>query len=136
MAAGWERPSVSDPLSSSVIGAAVEVHRVLGPGLLESIYERCLERELQIRGFAVTRQQPVSVEYKGLTFEHDLRFDLLVDKRLLVELKCVEAILPIHKAQTLSYMRLLNCPMGLVLNFHGVRVTDGLARLDLPPTVS
>ena len=78
------------------------------------------------------RQRPVAVEYKGLRFDQELRFDLLVEGQLLIELKCLEALKPVHSAQALSYMRLLNVPMGLIFNFHGVRLTDDMARLDLP----
>ena len=119
-------------LSNVAIGAAIEVHRLKGPGLIESLYERCLLRELDLRGLAAVRQQLVQVEYKGLVFEEKLRFDVLVDGCLLLELKCVQGLLPIHKAQLLSYMRLLDVPLGLVLNFHELRLMDGVARIILP----
>jgi GxxExxY protein len=119
-------------LTRSVIGAAVEVHRILGPGLLESIYERCLIRELELRGTACVSQQKVTIDYKGFTFEESLRFDVLVDGCLLVEVKAVEQVLPVHKAIAMSYMKLLNVPLGLILNFHEVKLTDGINRLILP----
>jgi GxxExxY protein len=119
-------------LSKAVIGAAVEVHRVLGPGLLESIYERCLIRELEIRGISSISQQKVLIDYKGFKFEETLRFDVLVESCLLVEVKAVENVLPVHKAITMSYMKLLNIPLGLVLNFHESKLTDGVSRLILP----
>jgi GxxExxY protein len=122
----------ADQLSREVIGAAIEVHRVLGPGLLESIYERCLRYELELRRIPVVRQQNVRVDYKGFVFEEELRFDLLVDGVLLLELKAVQEVLPIHKAQLLSYMKLLNVPLGLVLNFHKMRLVNGVARMILP----
>ena len=117
--------------SGKVIGAAIEVHRLKGPGLLESIYEKCLMRELSLQGIPVVGQQTVTVEYKGLTFEEPLRLDVLVDQCLIVELKCVETILPIHKAQLLSYMKLLNVPLGLLINFHETVLKNGVTRLIL-----
>lgn len=108
------------------------MHRVLGPGLLESIYERCLRYELELRRIPVVRQQNVRVDYKGFVFEEELRFDLLVDGVLLLDLKAVQEVLPIHKAQLLSYMKLLDVPLGLVLNFHAMRLVDGMARMILP----
>ena len=122
----------ADRLSHSVIGAAIEVHRVLGPGLLESIYERCMLRELELRGISVIRQRNVSIDYKGYIFEEELRFDLLVEGALLIEVKAVQEIKPIHKAQLLSYMKLLDIPLGLLLNFHELKLVDGLTRLILP----
>src|SRR5712672_2613069 len=98
----------ADQLSGVAIGAAIEVHRLKGPGLLESIYERCFMRELELRGIAGVNQRLVRIEYKGLVFEEPLRFDVLIEDSLLLELKSVEKILPIHKAQLMSYMKLLN----------------------------
>lgn len=126
------RFETADRLSHSVIGAAIEVHRVLGPGLLESIYERCMLRELELRGISAIRQRNVSIDYKGYIFEEELRFDLLVDGALLIEVKAVQEIKPIHKAQLLSYMKLLDIPLGLLLNFHELKLVDGLTRLILP----
>jgi GxxExxY protein len=122
----------ADRLSHEVIGAAIEVHRILGPGLLESIYEKCLLRELELRGIPVLNQEEVRIEYKGAVFQEILKFDLLVDGCLLLELKAVQDVLPIHKAQLLSYMRLLDVPLGLLFNFHEIRLVDGLSRLILP----
>jgi GxxExxY protein len=119
-------------LTGDVIGAAVEVHRILGPGLLESVYEKCLLRELELRNIPATNQQMVFVEYKGLRFEEPLRFDILVNSCLLVEVKAVEQVLPIHKAIAMSYMKLLNVPLGLLINFHEEKLTDGVNRLILP----
>lgn len=118
-------------LSREVIGAAVEVHRVLGPGLLESIYEKCLRHELELRGFCVLQQDEVRIEYKGLVFAEQLRFDLLVEECLLVEVKAVQETAPIHKAQLLSYMKLLDIPLGLLINFHETRLVDGVSRMML-----
>ncbi len=122
----------ADELSRRVIGAAVEVHRLKGPGLIESIYERCLIREVELLNIAVMNQQLVRIEYKGLVFDEPLRFDVLVESCLLLELKCVQEILPIHKAQLLSYMKLLDIPLGLMINFHKMKLTEGLVRMILP----
>jgi len=122
----------ADELSRIAIGAAIEVHRIKGPGLIESIYEKCLIRELHLRNLHSANQRVVKIEYKGYTFEEPLRFDLLVEECLLLELKCVESILPVHKAQLLSYMKLLDIPIGLILNFHEKKLVDGIARMILP----
>ena len=122
----------ADDLSREIIGAAIEVHRLKGAGLIESIYEKCLMRELVLRNIACVNQQLVQIEYKGMTFEEPLRFDVLVENCLLLELKAVQEILPIHKAQLLSYMKLLNIPIGLIFNFHELKLTDGISRMILP----
>jgi GxxExxY protein len=119
-------------LTETIIAAAIEVHRDKGPGLIESIYEWCLQKELELRGLESVSQKFVPIEYKGFTREEPLRFDLLVDGCVLVEAKAVERVLPIHKAQLLSYMKLLNVPIGLLINFHEAKVTDGISRLILP----
>jgi GxxExxY protein len=124
--------SKAHELSRIVISAASEVHRLKGPGLIESIYERCLIRALELRGVSALNQRVVKVEYKGLVFEEGLRLDVLVEGCLLLELKCVQEILPVHKAQILSYMRLLDVPIGLVLNFHEPKLAGGVARVILP----
>ncbi len=107
----------ADKLSSKVIGAAIEVHRHKGPGLIESIYEQCMLRELELRSIPATTQKLICVEYKGLVFDEPLRFDLLVDECLLVELKAVEILYPSSKAQLFSHMKLLNIPIGLPNQF-------------------
>ena len=122
----------ADRLSREVIGAAIEVHRNKGPGLIESIYERCLLRELELRSIPATTQKIVRVEYKGLIFDEPLRFDILVDGCLLVELKAVELLHPSSKAQLFSYMKLLNIPIGLLINFHEPILKNGIARMILP----
>ena len=119
-------------LTETIIAAAIEVHRNKGPGLIESIYEWCLMKELELRGANCVSQSVVVVEYKGFTREEPLRFDLLIEGCLLVEAKAVEKILPIHNAQLLSYMKLLNVPLGLLINFHEMKVTDCIRRLILP----
>lgn len=122
----------ADALSREIIGAAIEVHRDKGPGLIESIYEWCFLRELELRKISAVSQKRVKIEYKGFTLEETLRFDVLVEDCLLVELKAVQEILPIHKAQLLSYMKLLNVPLGLIINFHELKLVDGVHRLILP----
>jgi len=122
----------ADRLSSEVIGAAIEVHRNKGPGLIESIYERCLLRELELRSIPATTQKIVRVEYKGLVFDEPLRFDLLIDDCLLVELKAVEVLHPLSKAQLFSYMKLLDVPIGLLINFHEPVLKNGIFRMILP----
>ena len=124
--------SRADELSRLVIGAAIEVHRTMGPGLLESIYEKCLIYELESRRVPVIRQELVHVHYKDFVFDEVLKFDLLVDGCLLIEIKAVQDIVPIHKAQLLSYMKLLDVPVGLLLNFHEIKLSDGLSRMYLP----
>ncbi len=122
----------ADALSREIIGAAIEVHRDKGPGLIESIYEWCFLRELELRKISAVSQKRVKIEYKGFNLEETLRFDVLVEDCLLVELKAVQEILPIHKAQLLSYMKLLNVPLGLIINFHELKLVDGVHRLILP----
>ncbi|HSH93354.1 MAG TPA: GxxExxY protein [Roseimicrobium sp.] len=122
----------ADRSSHAVIGAAIEVHRLKGPGLIESIYEKCLMRELDLRRLNAVNQQVVRIEYKGVTFEEPLRFDMLVEDCLLLELKSVQEVLPVHKAQLLSYMKLLNVPLGLLINFHEMKLVDGIHRMILP----
>ena len=119
-------------LTKVIIGAAIEVHRDKGPGLIESIYEWCLTKELELRGLPFVSQQIVVIEYKGFTRGEPLRFDVLVDGCVLVEAKAVQEVLPVHKAQLLSYMKLLNIPVGLLFNFHEMKLTDGVHRLILP----
>ena len=119
-------------LTETVIGAAIEVHKDKGPGLLESIYEWCLIKELELRGLSCTSQKIVIVKYKMFTKEEVLKFDVLVEECLLVEVKAVEQVLPIHKARSLSYMKLLDVPVGLMINFHVMKLVDGVSRLILP----
>jgi len=122
----------ADELSRVVIGAAIEVHRIKGPGLIEGIYEKCLMHELNLRKLAAVNQKLVKIEYKGIVFEEPLRFDVLVEECLLLELKSIQEILPIHKAQLLSYMKLLDVPIGLIFNFHEMKLVDGMVRMILP----
>jgi len=119
-------------LTETIIGGAIEVHRNVGPGLIESIYEWCLLKELGLRGLKCQTQKLVIVKYKGFTREEPLRFDVLVEDCVLVEAKAVQDVLPIHKAQLLSYMKLMDVPVGLLINFHQMKLTNGVHRLLLP----
>ena len=119
-------------LTETVIAAAIEVHRDKGAGLIESIYEWCLLKEVELRGLTCANQMSVIIKYKGFTRQEPLRFDMLIENCILVEVKAVEKVLPIHKAQLLSYMKLLDVPIGLLINFHEMKVTDGISRLILP----
>jgi GxxExxY protein len=116
-------------ITEAVIGAAISVHRALGPGLLESTYEACLEFELLKRGFAVERQKALPVIYGGVTLECGYRIDLLVNGCVLVELKAVETLAKIHEAQVLSYLKLSGCRVGLLINFNVLVLKDGIRRL-------
>src|SRR5262245_41022763 len=122
----------ADKLSSKVIGVAIEVHRHKGPGLIESIYERCMLREFELRSIPAATQKLVRVGYKGPVFDEPLRFDVLVDDCLLVELKAVEILHPSSKAQLFSYMKLLDIPIGLLINFHEPILKNGISRMILP----
>src|SRR4051794_11708155 len=107
-----------DPLTYEVIGAAIEVHRCLGPGLLESAYEECLCHELRLKGVEFLKQQPLPLVYKGLKLEHGFRVDIWIPNRLIVEVKAVEAVAPVHEAQLLTYLKLTGVHTGLLLNFN------------------
>jgi GxxExxY protein len=120
--------NLEDRLTYSVIGAAMEVHRVLGPGLLESAYRKCLGRELQLRGIAFDDEVPVPITYKELFLECGYRFDFLVGNRIVVELKSVEAIAPVHEAQLISYLKLGGYRVGLLINFNVAVLKDGIRR--------
>ena len=122
----------ADGLTGNIIGGAIEVHRDKGPGLIESIYQWCFMKELEPRRLAFSSEKAIAVQYKGFTKEENLRFDLLVEECVLVEAKAVQEVLPIHKAQLLSYMKLLDVPIGLLINFHALKLTDGITRLILP----
>ncbi|MGD9782600.1 MAG: GxxExxY protein [Kiritimatiellia bacterium] len=120
-----------DPLTEKVIGCAIEVHRILGPGLLESAYQRCLALELRKQGLTSETEVPMPVNYKGEVLDCSYRADLLVENVLIVELKAVETVLPIHTAQLLTYMKLSGLHIGLLVNFHQTRLVDGLKRFIL-----
>ena len=116
-------------IGEAVIAAAMRVHTALGPGLLESVYEACLAHELTKHGMSVKRQVVVPVHYDGLELESGLRLDLLVNDRVVVELKCVDRFAPIHTAQLLSYLKLSKCRLGYLLNFNVVHLREGIKRL-------
>ena len=117
-----------DPVTHEIIAGAIEVHRALGPGLLESIYEECLAIELSDRGLAVRRQLAVPVVFKGRTLECAHRVDLLVNDSVVLEVKTVDRIIGVHEAQLLTYMKLLRKGTGLILNFHSEVMRDGIKR--------
>ncbi len=122
----------ANALSYKVIGAALEVHKDKGSGLYEAIYEKCLMRELELQGIPAINQLNVPVEYKGYTFEEPLRLDVIVDESLILELKSVETVMPAHKAKWLSYMKLMDIPLGLIINFHEPILKNGISRMILP----
>jgi len=119
-----------DDLANAVIGAAIEVHRVLGPGYLESVYEEALAIEFELRGISFERQKPIRVDYKGRGVGEG-RLDLLVGGRLIVELKAVDAFAPIHTAQVMSYLKTMNLPLGLLINFNVPLLKHGIKRVIL-----
>jgi len=119
-------------LTEGIIAGTIEVHKDKGPGLVEGIYEWCLTKELELRGLQIENQRLVTISYKGFTREEPLRFDLLVESCVLIETKAIERVLPAHKAQLLSYMKLLNMPVGLLINFHEATLVAGVSRLILP----
>ncbi len=116
-------------LSQAIIGAAIEVHRALGPGLLESAYEECLAKELTLRQIPFERQKPLPVEYKGLKLDCGYRLDFVVAKTVVVEVKAVDALIPVHEAQLLSYLKLGGWKLGLLINFHSTLLKNGVRRL-------
>jgi len=115
-------------LTDAIIGGAIEVHRALGPGLLESTYEMCLCRELSIRGLRFQRQVPIAVEYKGAKLDCGYRVDLVVDETVLVEIKAIDSLLPIHATQLLSYLKLGGWKIGLLVNFNVELLKHGIRR--------
>lgn len=128
---------VNESLTRGIIGAAIEVHRAMGPGLLESIYEECMVVELADRGLSFDRQVSMPVHYKGRAIASSLRIDLWIERSVVVELKSVERLLPIHEAQILTYLRLSRCHLGLLINFNVPVLKDGLKRfLNGHPSVS
>ena len=120
-----------DKLTGLIIGAAIEVHRTLGPGLLESAYEACLAYELRVRERKVEHQKPLLVRYKGVLLDCGYRLDLVVDDQVIVEIKSVSALAPIQDAHLLSYLRLSNCQTGLLINFNVKLLKDGIRRMKI-----
>ena len=126
-------PDEAEKLATAVVDAAFAVHSELGPGLLESAYEACLSHELQLRGIGHQRQLPIPLNYKGKLIEVGFRADMVVENKLLIELKTVEQFAPIHKAQVVTYLKLLHLPLGLLINFNEVLIMNGIHRvLNLP----
>lgn len=124
-----EKVYLDTDITNRIIGCAIEVHRALGPGLLESVYEACLAFELTKIGFKVDRQRSLPVKYKGLVFDEGFRIDLLVEDKVIVELKCVEKVLPVHEAQLYTYLKLSDKKTGLLINFFSKVLKDGLKRI-------
>lgn len=116
-------------ISGMILDSSIEVHRTLGPGLLESVYQNCLCKEFKLRGINFERQVLVPVNYKGETVGNDLKIDLLVEKEIVIELKAVEIILPVHIAQLLTYLKLMNRRLGLLINFNVPKLIDGYKRI-------
>jgi len=127
-----------DQISHGIIGAAIEVHRHLGPGMLESAYEACLVFEIKRLGMKVEEQKPLAVVYKEVKLDCGYRLDLVVEDEIIVEIKAIEKLLPIHDAQLLSYLRLTRKKVGLLMNFHVPVLKDGLKRIvnDFPDSAS
>lgn len=127
-----------DDITGAIVDAAMKIHTDLGPGLLESVYEIVLARALQKRGFEVERQKPIRFEYDGVLFDEGFRVDLLVAGKVIVELKSVENLTPVHSKQLLTYLRLTSLPIGLLINFGACNMKEGLHRIvnKLPPSAS
>jgi len=123
-----ENEEQKDPRTSPIIGAAIEVHRVLGPGLLESAYEECLCHELYLRGLSFERQVALPVSYKGLQLDCGCKIDVIVEREVVVELTAIEKILPVHEAQLLTYLKLSGKGVGLLINFNVPLLTRGIIR--------
>jgi|SRR5688500_5329192 len=121
-----------DHLTGRIIGAAIEVHTALGPGLLESVYHECLNIELKHCGLAVERDQRVPLHYRGQRINSQLKLDLIVEGRVIVEVKAVDRFHPIYQAQVITYLKLTGCPAGLLLNFNTMALRAGLKRVDHP----
>jgi GxxExxY protein len=122
-------PTHYEHITGAVIASAIDVHRELGPGLLESPYVPCLQFELRSRNLRFDSQRAVPIIYKGVTLDTRFRIDLIVEDQVIVEVKSVDAILPVHRAQLLTYLRLANCPVGLVINFNVPVLKDGVKRV-------
>lgn len=127
-----------DAITGQIVDASLSIHKSLGPGLLESVYETVLARGLGRRGFQVDRQKPIRFEYDGMVFEEGFRTDLLVDHRVIVEVKSVQQLAPVHSKQLLTYLRLMHLPVGLLINFGAATLKEGLCRIvnDLNPSDS
>lgn len=124
-----KRPKEDDPLTRKIIGSAIEVHRRLGPGLLESTYETCLCYELELNGLQVQRQVPIPVIYRDVKLDSGYRIDILVENEVVIEVKAVAALLPVHEAQLLSYLKHIGGGRGLLINFNVKLLKNGIKRL-------
>jgi GxxExxY protein len=118
-----------DIITGQILDASIEVHRYLGPGLLESTYEICLMKEFQLRGIAAERQVRLPIKYKEYELDQDYRIDILVEKEYILELKAVEVVLPIHQAQIITYLKLANKRIGFLINFNEVKLISGFKRI-------
>lgn len=125
-------PAEFNGVTRLILAGAIEVHRTLGPGLLESIYTPCLQYELTARKLRFAAQRAVPIVYKGMSMQAGYRIDLIVDDVVVVEVKSAAALLPVHQAQLLTYMQLTDCPLGLLINFNVPRLMDGVKRLINP----
>jgi GxxExxY protein len=127
-----------DDITGAIVDSAIRIHKELGPGLLESVYEMAITRLLTRRGFQAERQKPIRFEYDGMVFEEGFRADLLVDESVIVELKSIETLAPVHSKQLLTYLRLMNLPVGILINFGGATLKEGLHRIvnHLSPSAS
>jgi GxxExxY protein len=122
---------IEEELTEKIVGAAIEVHRELGPGLLESAYAACLAHELRLRGLQIRTEVPLPVVYKGVRLDCGYRIDIIVEERVLLELKTVERIIPVHEAQLLTYLKLSNIKVGLLMNFHSQVLKNAIKRMAL-----
>jgi GxxExxY protein len=118
-------------LTEQIIGSAIEVHRAPGPGLLESVYQMCLAHEFSLRSLPFEQEKPLPVEYKGVRIDCGYRLDFVVDGKVIVELKAVDEVHPVHEAQLLTYLKLTHCRVGLLINFNTARLKDGIKRMVL-----
>lgn len=121
-------PLLYEEETGKILGAAIEVHRYLGPGLLESVYQTCLSREFELRKIPYVQQRELPVVYKDIRIDQILRLDFLVYDKIILELKSVDALLPIHEAQLLTYLKLAGCKLGMLLNFNSEKLMDGYKR--------
>jgi len=124
-----ELPSTTDQIAAQIVDAGFQVHKTLGPGLLESAYEECLAHELTQRGLVVRRQVAMPIAYKGVKLDAGYRLDLLVDSSIVVEVKAIESLLPIHQAQLMTYLRLSGCRLGFLMNFNVQMFKTGVRRI-------
>ncbi len=125
-------PTPYNQTTSAIIGAAIDVHRILGPGLLESAYTRCLKHELSARSMRFSSEIAIPLSYKGIERDQSYRVDLIVENSVVVEVKSVETVMPVHRAQLLTYLKLTSCPIGLLINFNEATLVDGVHRIMNP----